>query len=248
MVLTPLRGAIGFLTRLPVGHDDRTWQAFRTTPASLPLAGYVIGGLVALPVLLPFPPATVGVGYVLTLYALTGIAHIDGLADLGDALAVPGDPAARKRAMKDTAVGAGGVLAVGLVVAGTVAAGATIASRGIALVAVVVAAEVAAKLGMACIACLGEAAHEGLGSALADPNGPRSVVIPVLVAVPVAFLDWPQLGPAAVALVGGVAGALAVFGWADRRLGGMSGDVLGAANEIGRVVGLHAGVVAWTLF
>jgi adenosylcobinamide-GDP ribazoletransferase len=30
-------------------------------------------------------------------------------------------------------------------------------------------------------------------------------------------------------------------------LGGISGDVLGAANELGRVVGVHAGVVAWTL-
>ncbi|MFT4923567.1 MAG: adenosylcobinamide-GDP ribazoletransferase, partial [Haloarculaceae archaeon] len=28
MVLTALRGAVGFLTRLPVGHDERAWAAF----------------------------------------------------------------------------------------------------------------------------------------------------------------------------------------------------------------------------
>lgn len=247
MVLTALRGALGFLTRLPVGHDDRSWEAFRTTPASLPLAGYVIGGLVALPLLLPVPPATAGVLYAIVLYGLTGVAHIDGLADLGDAMAVHGDPAARSRAMTDTAVGAGGVLFVAVVVAGVVIAGGTIAGRGVGLLAVVVAAEVAAKLGMAGIACVGEATHEGLGSALADPVGRRAVLAPALVATPAILLDWPRVGPAAAALVAGLVGALLVFTWAESRLGGMSGDVLGAANEVARVVGLHAGVVVWTL-
>ena len=32
-----------------------------------------------------------------------------------------------------------------------------------------------------------------------------------------------------------------------RRLGGVTGDVFGAANEIGRLAGLHAGVIVWTL-
>ena len=35
--------------------------------------------------------------------------------------------------------------------------------------------------------------------------------------------------------------------WAQTNLGGVSGDVLGATNELARVAGLHAGVVAWTL-
>lgn len=246
-MLTAIRGALGFLTRLPVAHDDRTWAAFRTTPATLPLAGYVIGGLVAVVFLVPIPPATAGVGYALALYGLTGVAHVDGLADLGDAMAVHGDTAARRRAMKDTAVGAGGVLLVVIVVVGVITAGMAIGGRGIGLLAVVVAAEVAAKLGMATIACVGEATHEGLGSALADPVGPRAALLPALVALPAGVLDWPRVGPAAVALLAGVVGALVVFAWARRRLGGMSGDVLGAANEIGRLVGLHAGVITWTL-
>jgi adenosylcobinamide-GDP ribazoletransferase len=41
--------------------------------------------------------------------------------------------------------------------------------------------------------------------------------------------------------------ALALLWWADAALGGASGDVFGASNELARVAGLHAGVVAWTL-
>jgi adenosylcobinamide-GDP ribazoletransferase len=44
----------------------------------------------------------------------------------------------------------------------------------------------------------------------------------------------------------GVLAGLVPFWWARRRLGGVSGDVMGAANELARLVALHAGVIAWT--
>jgi adenosylcobinamide-GDP ribazoletransferase len=80
--------------------------------------------------------------------------------------------------------------------------------------------------------------------AMADPGR----LPPVLaVALPVAALTWPTPA-AAAAVAAGFLVALAV-GWAaTKRLGGVGGDVLGAANELGRVFALHAGVVAWTLW
>jgi adenosylcobinamide-GDP ribazoletransferase len=56
--------------------------------------------------------------------------------------------------------------------------------------------------------------------------------------------DFPSLA----ALVAAVAVALLVGRWARTTLGGVSGDVLGAANELGRVAALHARVIAWTRF
>lgn len=250
MVLTALRGALGFLSRLPVGRDERSWEAFRRSPAAFPLAGYVVGALVAVPLALPAPAPTVAALFVVWVYFVTGVNHADGVADLGDAVVVHGDVADRRAAMTDTTVGVGAVLALGLVLLGTALAGLALAgvasaATPLAALGVVVAAEVGAKLGMAAVACLGTAAHEGLGSALTAHADPRSLVAPGLVALPAAAATWPH--PAAgVALAAAVAGALCVRRWARDRLGGVSGDVFGASNELARVLGLHAGVIAWT--
>ena len=253
-----LRGAVGFLTRLPVGRDGTAWEAFRTTPAAIPLVGYLAGALVALPFALPalplvpalsggLPAPTAAFAYVVAVYAVTGINHLDGVADLGDAAAVHGDAERRREAMKDTTVGVGAVLAVALVLAALALGGLALTGLPVAAaVAVVVAAEVGAKTGMAAVACFGTATHEGLGSALTEPATPRSFALPAAVAVPAAALTWPSLAAAAALAGAGLAAGLVVRR-ARTALGGVSGDVFGAVNELGRVAGLHAGVIAWTL-
>ncbi|MFB6353969.1 MAG: adenosylcobinamide-GDP ribazoletransferase [Halobacteriales archaeon] len=240
-----LRGAIGFLTRLPVGHDDRAWAAFREHPVVLVLAGYVVGGLLVPALAVPLPAAAATLLYVGWVYAVTGINHLDGLADLGDALVVHGDADRRRAVMTDTTTGVGALLAVGLVLAGLVLAGGAIARAPLGAVGLVLAAEVAAKLGMAAVVCFGTAAHDGLGAQLTDRARARSFAWSALAAVPAALATWPRAA-GAVALAAGLGAALLVLAWARARLGGVSGDVIGAANEVGRVVALHAGVVAWT--
>jgi adenosylcobinamide-GDP ribazoletransferase len=245
VVLTALRGAVGFLTRVPVGADEHSWNAFRRSPVVFPLAGYAIGAVATVPLLLPIPAPTVAVLFVLGLYLLTGITHVDGVADLGDALVVHGSRAERREVLKDTTVGVGAVVSVGILLLGLTMAALTLASLPQKAVLLVVTAEVSAKLGMAAVACFGTATHEGLGSALTGPSGPRSLLAPALVSLPAAAITWPQ--PAsAVAFAGGLLSTAAIFLWARHRLGGISGDVFGAGNEITRVVALHAGVIAWT--
>lgn len=245
MALTALRGAFGFLTRLPVGHEERAWEAFQQSPVTLPVAGYGIGAIAALPFLLPAPAPTVAALFLVWLYLLTGITHIDGLADLGDALVVHGSPEERRAVLKDTTVGVGGILSVVVVVFSLALAALALATEPLRLVALVVAAEVTAKLGMAILVCVGTATHEGLASGLTEPTTARSLLLPAAVAVPAVALTWPH--PAsAVAVAAGVLSVLAVLWWARRNLGGVNGDIFGAGNEIARVVALHAGVIAWT--
>ncbi|MYL17649.1 adenosylcobinamide-GDP ribazoletransferase [Halorubrum distributum] len=274
MVLTvaALRGALGFLSRIPVGGGEGDWEAFRRTPAAIPAVGYPIGALLALPVaaatLLPVrvPSLTVGVAFAAWVSLVTGITHLDGVADLGDAAVVHGDADRRREVMKDSALGVGGTLALALAVVGLVTAATVLADVArlslVDAIVIVVAAEVAAKGATATLVCVGEAPHEGLGSALTEPSGPRALVGVALATAPVLLLGWPAVRPGSVASVAvqpgsvvpiavvltaaGVAAAL-VFAWARSRLGGVSGDVLGATNELARVVGLHAGVIAWTL-
>lgn len=245
MVLTACRGAVGFLTRFPVGLDDAAWNAFRDTPGSFPIVGYGIGALVAIPLLLPVPPETAALGFVVGVYVVTGFNHIDGLGDFGDALAVHAEPGTRREAMQDTEVGVGAVLAIGLVLLGLFGAGIALARLPFWALGLVIAGEVGAKLAMAGLVCFGTASHPGLGAALTSRAAPGRFVLPAVLAVPAAVLTWPN--PAGFAAVGAaLIVAIAVGWWSRTSLGGVSGDVMGAANELARVAALHAGVIAWT--
>ncbi|MDQ2051214.1 adenosylcobinamide-GDP ribazoletransferase [Natronolimnohabitans sp. A-GB9] len=246
--LAAVRGAVGFLTRLPVGYRDGDWAAFRSRPATFPLVGLLAGAIASIPLLAAgtLPAPTVGFGYLLAVYAVMGIHHLDGVADLGDALVVHGDAERRREVLKDTTTGVGAVLAVAVTVAGLALAGLALAGLpAVTAVSVAIAAEVGTKLGMAAMACFGRASHEGMGRQFTEAATPGAFVVPAGIVLAVAALIWPH--PAAIAVTGAVAGIGLPWYWADRALGGLNGDVFGAANEIGRIAGVHAGVIAWTL-
>ena len=249
-MLIAVRGALAFLTRLPVGGGEEAWDAFRATPAAFVIAGYVIGSLAALPVLLPVPIPTAVAVYLATLYLVTGVTHVDGLADCGDAAAVHGTADDRRAVLKDSQTGVGGVLVVGLALLGLAFGALGVAGAGPRVaVRLVLAAEVSAKVGMATLAALGTPGHEGLGSAVVDEANGAALVPVVAAAVPAALLAPSGSAPAlVVTLLVGPAVALLVGRWATTHLGGVTGDALGAANELGRAVALHAGVIAWTLW
>ncbi|QLG64121.1 adenosylcobinamide-GDP ribazoletransferase [Halorarum salinum] len=250
MMASALRGAVSFLTRLPAGGDGDDWDAFRRAPAAFPAVGYLVGGLAGLALLLPFPPATAAAAYLVAVYVVTGLPHADGLADLGDAAAVHGDADRRREVMKDSATGVGGALALGLalLVLALGAFGAAEMGSEVAAFRLVVAAEVGAKAGTALLVCLGDPGHEGLGSRVVGEAGPVDLVLVAALALPAAVAGFSTFPALVAALLAAPAVALLVKRWADRRLGGVTGDVLGAANELGRAAALHAGVVAWTLF
>ncbi|ACV46281.1 MULTISPECIES: adenosylcobinamide-GDP ribazoletransferase [Halomicrobium] len=253
MIGAAFRGALGFLTRLPVGHGERAFDAFRTTPAAFPLAGYVVGLLLAPAVALPVPAPTVAFSLVVGVVLVTGVNHADGLADLGDAAVVHGDAERRREVMADTTVGVGALLALGVDLVGIALAGLALAALPVAgAVVVVLASEVGAKLAMATLICRGTPSHEGFGSSFLNEADGRDLWLPVVVALPAVALGWLAGGSGLLAtgsaLIGAVAVALAVERWAAVTLGGVGGDVLGAANDLARLAALHLGVIAWTLW
>lgn len=247
MVLTALRGAVGFLTRLPVGHDESAWDAFRALPATMPLVGYLVGAVIAIPLVAPLPAPSAAFAFLAILYLLTGITHVDGIADLGDAAVVHGDSSRRIEVMKDSVVGTGGALAVGITLLGLATAALLIAEVSWRALGIVVAAEVGAKASMALLVCFGRPAVDGLGAAVADDANGWTALSVLVVLAPATVLAWPvPLASLAAVLAALTTGAL-VYAWASRALGGLNGDVLGATNELGRVAALHAGVIVWTL-
>lgn len=254
-------GALGFLTRVPVGRSEAAWAAFSATPAAAVVPGYVVGALAAVVVAAPLavapelPAASVAFAYVLGVYALVGVNNLDGVADCGDAMVVHGDRERRHEVLADTTTGVGALGAVALVVAGLALGAVAVAgTEPVVALAVVLAAEVGARVGLAALAAFGDAPHDGLGSTLTDDAGVGTAALALALAAPA--VSWPLLAStsaggvpvaAGEAFAGALAGTAVVGAWAHRRLGGPNGDVFGAATEVARVAGLHVGVLAWTL-
>jgi adenosylcobinamide-GDP ribazoletransferase len=185
----------------------------------------------------------VGVAAALALVAdaaLTGLLHLDGLADSGDGLLPPVGRAKRLEILRDPRSGAFGVVVVVLVLLlrWTALASSVPDAAAIAALASV---WCTARVAMAVTAVtVPYARDQGLASAF---RGPGASVVPVLaVGVPVALAtavighDPWLTGVLAVAAT--AIGAAAVVTFARARLGGFTGDVLGAAGVIGETLGL----------
>ncbi len=164
---------------------------------------------------------------------LTGALHEDGLADTADGFG-GGDSLERKmEIMRDSRIGAYGVLALILGV-GLRAALLSGLPAPLAAAALVAAAALSRAAMPAARFALEPARAEGLGARAGRPGGPAmaaAVVICGLVAV--LALD---IGTGAAALAGAAAGAALLAGLAKSQIGGYTGDVLGAiqqASEIG---------------
>ncbi len=244
--LTALQGAIGFLTRVPVGHSESAWLAFQRRPETMIIVGYLLGLLLSVPLLAVsaglYPPATVGVLFPVWLVLLAGITHLDGVADCADAAVSHGAPEDRQSILADTTVGVGAVTALALVVLGLATAAYTLSTFPLVVaMSVLLTAEVTAKAGMVTLAIVGTPTHDGLGAAISGGLSLRRLWVVGALVVPAIVVGRPLVVMAAIVL-GGSAVAGLVLLWARSVLGGVSGDVFGATNELIRVVGLHIGL------
>lgn len=236
-----LRLALTTLTVVPVraGRLDRATAGVAMSVA--PVVGAALGAVLAAAGLglrwlgAPSPLAgtvMVGLGVLLT----RGL-HLDGLADTVDGLGSYRDPAAALAIMKKPDVGPFGVAAivVALLLQATAAA-AVLARPATAALAGVVAATAAGRLAAtwSCRRGVPAARPDGLGALVAGTVGwfpaLAGLGVTAVLAVPAVPGRWWQ-GPIAVAVA--LAAALGLVGHARRRIGGVTGDVLGAAVEVG---------------
>lgn len=233
-------GALAFLTRVPLG-SRLTLDAGDVGAGAVffPLVGAAVGGAVAATLVLLDGPLSALLAAALALAAgtvLTGAMHLDALADTADALAA----VTRERAleiMRDHATGAYGTAAIALDVLVKAAALAELAA-GDGWRGVVAAAALARAVPLGLAATLPYARPEapGAGRVLTDRlTGSRTVAGIALAAAIAALL----LGVEALALlaVAAVTAALLLV-WFRRRLGGVTGDALGASVELTETLAL----------
>jgi adenosylcobinamide-GDP ribazoletransferase len=217
-----------FATILPLGKP-RELEHFAQHSYLYPLAGYVIGGLVAI-VVYWIPSRTIAAGIAVAgVLFLSGCNHFDGLLDFGDAIMAQGDREKRIHALTDRQVGAGGI-ALGLVITLLLFAGLQ-ASASIA--AAVLIGEVCAKFSMALLTTIGTPFQEGLHSYFYRFSKPYFPVIAFVLCITLIVLPVSPQKLAAAAILMVLCPVILLL-VSKRLFGGVNGDVAGACNEITR--------------
>ena len=228
-----LRRAWAFLTRLPGGAHPRDDRELGRSVPWFPVVGAVVGAVSGGVYWALHGPLGGTLAAALAVAAgviTTGGFHEDGLADTADSL---GGTSRERRLeiMKDSRVGAFGVLALVLSTLVRVFAVSSLESLD-GLVALVVAHTVGRSTAVATMGLVPAAGGSGLGHSYTE-HLPRAWTA---VAVTASSAVAASLGPAgAVALLGAAAGAVAVGLIARRALGGTTGDVLGAIEQVGEM-------------
>jgi len=235
-----VRRALAFLTPLPVGATE---PPDRRTLAWFPVVGGLIGvalGAVWWGAERVWPPAVAAGIVVAGDLALTGLLHVDGLIDTADGLLPQLDRERRLAVMTQPDVGAFGV-AVAVVVIGLRFAALASMTPNVLLLAGVWAAS---RTAMAVIAgALPYARDRGLASTVLGGAWRPIGLYGLIASVSLGAFAGGRVTEAAVTSVFVGAGAVALF--ARRRIGGFTGDVLGAAGMIGETVALVVAAAKW---
>jgi adenosylcobinamide-GDP ribazoletransferase len=226
---TALAVATRFLTRLPVAAPN---IPLADAAVAFPIVGFGIGlaggAVFWLALAVGLPPLGAGLIALAATVILTGALHEDGLADTADGLGgrTPQDSI---RIMRDSGIGAYGVLAVVFSVGLRASALAALTEPLVAPAALIAAATCSRAAMPAIMRNFRTASDSGVGKSAGTPRtldmwvgfGLAALVALVLLGPPAAL----------VALAAAAVAAAVIATLARRRLGGYTGDVLGAVQQ-----------------
>jgi adenosylcobinamide-GDP ribazoletransferase len=243
-----IKNLFAFLTVLPLRMDMDCLLDSAKLMWLFPFVGLVIGllaGVFGWAVGIFVPALVTGALALGVLLLLTGLHHTDGLLDFGDAVMYHGTPERKVEIMHDQLTGAGALglgimtylvtaLAFGELNKGAVIYGVTVPLIIPALVVI----ETSAKLSMVVGAWAGTPVHKGMNTTFLDAMHGRSGNVRMAAAIGLSIaIAMPLL------LLAGLLTVLAAFltglvmvAVAHRHFKGVTGDVLGATNELTRMV------------
>lgn len=238
--------ATGLLSRLPVPVDtDLATRRGARGAWAYPIAGLAIGIVAAsvgqIAIWLGLGPMLVAGLVIATLVVITGALHEDGLSDAADGLWGGWTAERRLEIMKDSRIGAYGVLALMIVVALRWQALGGIIQSG-ALWGPVLAVAIASRAPMVwMMAALPNARDNGLSHSVGRPSLNAAYIALTIGVVASLFVAGGLVG---VIWVAGTTAAIAMI--ARTKIDGQTGDILGATQQVSEVVLLLAISVALT--
>lgn len=242
--LDDLATCLRFYTRLPTPTPDRQDLArFAEALRVLPLAGAMIGVVGGVAFLcaraLGLSVSLAAAFAVLALVLSTGGLHEDGLADVADGFGGGATPTRKLEIMRDSRVGAFGALALGFTLLLRVLAIGALGERSawLAVAALTAAGAVSRVLGLLPLLLSPPARMDGAGAAMTRPTPSAlrqaSALACAFAALP--FFAGVSAPQAVAANLAAFVGVLAFTRLAQQQIGGYSGDVLGAAQQVAEI-------------
>lgn len=225
-----------FLTVLPVGNSNL--ETIARYMYIFPIVGIAIGlivGSFGFGLSTFLDPLIVGLLVVASLVIITGIHHADGLADFADGLMAKGTKEKKIAVMKDVSTGSAGIVTIVLYMVGLIIA--LSLATGYQLFLAILLGEILAKFSMVLMASIGKSASLGLNSPFVElmKSKKKLTVALVITIIPLVLLGG---GVGLVIFGGGIALTLFMVGISARSFGGITGDVLGATNELTRLASI----------
>ncbi len=252
VVTIDLVHCLRFYSRLPVPalpweQDAHGLPSFPRLVPVIPLVGLLLGLLPAaalgFALLLDLGPGLAAILSVATMVLTTGVLHEDGLADTADSF---GGATRQKRLeiMRDSRIGSFGASALFLSLALRIGALTALAPRidSVALIGtILVVASLSRTAGLMPIVFLSPARRDGMSRAVGQPARETfwcAAGIAGIIAIVVGFVaGLPPLGIALMLVLSCLSG-LALTGFAARHLGGQTGDIAGATQQMAEIAAL----------
>jgi adenosylcobinamide-GDP ribazoletransferase len=240
MFFEPFIGILSFLTIIPM---PKAYSFNLNTIARnmhfFPVCGGIIGiivGFIAFFSSMFLPQYITSFIVLVTFVIVTGVHHIDALADFADGLMVKGDRESKRKAMSDPIVGSAGATALIINFIGLFIALLSLDSS-LKLLYAIVASEIIAKYVMVMQASVGDSAWSGFSSAFTIEMKKRSkITISTIFTIVLVLSIEGVLGLLTLGIVIIIGFIIYIISY--RNFGGVSGDVFGASNEIARLSSL----------
>ena len=167
------------------------------------------------------------------LMIITGFNHIDGVMDMADGVMVHGDSIKKLKVMKDSMVGAGGIMAAIIIALVTIGGIFNILEYN--FIYGIIICEMVAKSSLLTTA-LTSKPIEGIGSYFINATSRVNYLISTVIVAIICYLLGGFVG--IFGLIGAIITGLVISVIAKKNFGVANGDVLGTSNEVGRAVAL----------
>jgi adenosylcobinamide-GDP ribazoletransferase len=238
---------LGFFTRLPfpsaASTSEHSLTNFPRAVRMLPVAGGLVGAFAAIAMAAAsrfgFPPPLAAPLAICTLVSLGGAMHEDGLADCADGFLGGATRERKLEIMQDSRIGTFGAVALVLSLYLRAASLVLIADQSLALAAAVLigAAALSRAASLMPLALLPPAREDGAGFAARTPE---RAALAVAACLAVVFALAPVVAGASLArylaaIAAATGAAYAIVVLARKQIGGQTGDVAGAAQQLSEI-------------